>query len=281
MRTFAMVDSRTAVYVVFGDPVSHSLSPIMQNRAFEHVGFNGVYIALRVKDPADAIRGMRAFDFQGASVTIPHKIEVIRYLDELDAMAEKIGAVNTIVNQRGRLIGYNSDCLGAVKALSRRVSVRGKRIALLGAGGAARAIGFGIVKEGGALTVFNMTRTKGERLAQDVGATYRPISEFSNTHFDVLINATPVGMFPNTEAMPIQKEELNEKLVVMDIVYNPLRTKLLKTAEKLGCKTVDGLSMFVYQGAHQFELWTGMEAPVDVMTRAVFEILEKQKKGGR
>jgi len=267
------IDTRTSVYAVIGNPVSHSLSPVMHNRAFRHAGINAVYLALKVEDLASAISGMRSLGFQGASVTIPHKVEVLKYLDGLDEMAEKIGAVNTIVNREGRFVGFNSDYLGAVKALSLKTDIKDKQVAIIGAGGAARAIGFGIAMEKGKISIFNSSALKGKKLADAIGATCYPLAEFHNRRYDILINTTPVGMVPNVWEMPVPVREIIPGTVIMDIVYNPLKTRLLKEAERKNCKTVDGLSMFVYQGAHQFELWTGREAPVDLMKQAVFDAL--------
>lgn len=267
------VDPHTSVYALFGDPVFHSMSPAMHNSAFVHVGFNGIYLALRVPDIDAAISGMRNFGFKGASITIPHKVDVIAHLDELDPLAERIGAVNTIVNRKNRLIGYNSDCSGAVDALSQKTEIENRRVALIGAGGAARAIGFGVASAGGRITIFNKSAGRGEALAKDIGADFCPLSMFQEQQFDILINATPVGMIPHIEAMPMSTETLSRETVVMDAVYNPLKTRLLKEAESVGCKTVDGLSMFVYQGAFQFELWTGKKAPIDVMRTIVTDQL--------
>ena len=268
-------DSDSSVYALLGYPVSHSLSPVMHNRAFEFTGYNGVYLAFGVKNIKNALLSVRTLGIKGASITIPHKIEAMEYLDELDDIAHKIGAVNTIINNGGSLKGYNSDGLGAVKALSEKTAIKGKNIVLIGAGGAARAIGFCIKKEGGRITVINRSTDKGKRLAGDLSADYRPLNDIGKMNCDILINTTPVGMTSNTDEMPIEKSYLEKGMVVMDIVYNPLKTRLLSEAEKTGCVTIDGVSMFVYQGAFQFELWTGIKAPVDVMKKAVLDALIK------
>ena len=272
-----MIDSSTSLYAVLGDPVSHSLSPVMHNSAFPHTGYNGVYLAFNVKgrDLASALNGIKALGIKGASITIPHKVEVMKYVDNIDEKAAKIGAVNTIVNRDGKLFGYNTDCLGATNALLEKTGIKDKDVVVLGSGGAARAIGFGIVSEGGRLTILGVLKDEGENLANDLGVNYYHPSELRNIDCQILINATPVGMTPNTEAMPVQREDLNKDMVVMDIVYNPIKTRLLKKAENLGCITVDGASMFVYQGAAQFEMWTGEKAPVDIMRRTVLNALGK------
>ncbi|MFH1976196.1 MAG: shikimate dehydrogenase [Pseudomonadota bacterium] len=266
-------DSNTSVYAVFGDPVSHTLSPSMHNRAFQFTGYNGVYLAFGVKNIKNALVSLRTLGIKGASITIPHKIEAMKYLDEVDSIALKIGAVNTIINNDGFLKGYNSDGLGAVKALSEKTVIKGKNIAVIGAGGAARAVGFCVKKEGGRITVINRSMDKGERLAGELSADYRPLNDIGKMNCDILINTTSVGMTPHTDEMPIEKRYLEKGMVVMDIVYNPLKTRLLSEAEKAGCITVDGVSMFVHQGVFQFELWTGIKAPVEIMKKAVLDAL--------
>lgn len=270
------INSYTSLYGVLGNPVSHSLSPVMHNNAFSHIGYNAVYLAFKVTDIASAVTGLKGLDVKGASITIPHKVAVKELLDELDEQALKIGAVNTVLNKEGRLVGYNTDCTGAMAALSEKTTIRGKDVAIIGAGGAARAIGFGILSEGGNLTVLNRSTDKGEQLARDLGAGFSPLSEFNRVKCQILINTTSVGMTPHVEAMPVQKTDLEKEMVVMDIVYNPLKTTLLKAAEDIGCITVDGVAMFVCQGACQFELWTGKKAPVDVMREAVLNALLKK-----
>lgn len=266
-------DTNTSVYAVFGDPVSHSLSPSMHNSAFEYTGYNGVYLAFGVKDIKNAIISVRTLGMKGASITIPHKIEAMKYLDGVDDIALKIGAVNTIINSNGYLKGYNSDGPGAVKALSEKTHIMGKSIAVLGAGGAARAVGFCIKKEGGRITVVNRSMDKGEQLARDLSADYRPLNDIGKVKYDILINTTSVGMTPYTDGMPIERRYLEKGMVVMDIVYNPQKTRLLTEAKMAGCITIDGVSMFIHQGAFQFELWTGIKAPVDIMKKAVMNAL--------
>ena len=269
------INSDTILFAVLGDPVSHSLGPLMHNTAFSALGYNGAYLAFQVKDIDKAVVGIKALGFKGVSITIPHKVPVMDFLDELDDTAKKIGAVNTIINRGGVLTGYNSDGLGAVKALFERTSIKNKHVVILGAGGAARAIGFAIISEGGRVTVINRTPAKGEELAKDLGADFQPISRLNNTECHILINTTPVGMRPDIDTMPVRKQDLDKTMVVMDVVYNPLKTRLLREAEHIGCRTIDGVSMFVYQGAFQLELWTGMRAPVEVMRKAVLTALGK------
>ncbi len=269
-----MIDAHTSLFGLIGNPVAHSLSPVMHNQAFAAAGYNGVYLAFRVFDPSAAVKGIRALNFKGISVTLPHKVSVMEYLDEIDGTAAQIGAVNTIVNNHGKLTGYNTDCQGAINALRTRTTIDGKSVAIIGAGGAARAIGFGLVAAGGRVSILNRTRTTGEHLAADLQADYLPLNECQPDRHDVLINTTPVGMHPDTDATPVLKNKLSKKMVVMDIVYNPLHTRFLKEAAARGCRTISGVDMFVFQGALQFELWTGQTAPVDVMRRAVLGALD-------
>ena len=269
-----MIDADTSLFGLIGNPVAHSLSPRMHNRALAATGYNGVYLAFRVTDPGAAMRGIAALNFKGISVTLPHKVAVMDYLDEIDETAARIGAVNTIVNSQSRLIGYNTDCPGALEALRTRTSIRDKSVAVIGAGGAARAIGFGLAAAGGRVTILNRTRVSGERLAGDLQAQFLPLNEWAPDRYEILINTTPVGMHPDTDVTPIPIEALSKEMVVMDIVYNPLNTRLLKDAVAVGCRTINGADMFVFQGAKQFELWTGQKAPVDVMRTAVLEALK-------
>jgi shikimate dehydrogenase len=268
-----MIDAHTSLFGVIGNPVGHSLSPVMHNRAFATIGTNAVYLAFRVTDLDSAIKGIKALNVKGVSVTVPHKIAVMEYLDEIEQTAARIGSVNTIVNKQGRLIGYNTDWFGALEALRTRTTIQGKSVALIGAGGAARAIGFGLKSAGGQLTILNRSRTTGENLAGELQADFLPLEACQPGRYDVLINTTPVGMHPDTAATPIAKKELSPQMVVMDIVYNPLETRFLKEAAATGCRTVNGVDMFVFQGAQQFKLWTGQKAPVEVMRRAVLNCL--------
>jgi shikimate dehydrogenase len=262
------------VYAVFGDPVSHSLSPVMHNSALAQTGSDGFYLAFRVRDIAAAIDGVRGLGIRGASVTIPHKVSVMQYLDRVDALAAQIGAVNTIVNRQGILYGYNSDCAGALKALKEKTPINGKAVAVIGAGGAARAVGFGIIQEKGRLTVINRTRVRGESLADDLNCEFKPLSEIKRLPYQIIVNATSAGMTPYEDSTPLSTNLLESGMTVMDLVYNPLKTCFLNEAENKGCKTIDGLAMFVHQGAVQFELWTQKKAPVEIMRKAVLEELK-------
>ena len=258
-----------AVFAVFGDPVGHSLSPAMHNFAFAACGFNGVYLAVRTRDIGLAVRGMKALGLRGASVTLPHKEAVMAHLDAVDPTAQAIKAVNTLVNADGRIEGLNTDGAGAVQALREKTPIAGSSVAVLGAGGAARAVVHAVCAEGGRVTLYNRSRARGEALADDLGVSFRPLEEFHGRAQQVMVNTTPVGMHPHPEGTPVPADRLTAGLTVMDIVYNPLRTRLLRESQAAGCVVIDGVAMFVTQGAMQFERWTGLKAPVAMMRLAV------------
>ncbi len=252
-----MIDSDSALYCIFGDPVSHSKSPLMHNYLFRRHKINAVYLAFRITDIASGISAMKALGISGASITIPFKETVMDFLDEVDKEAREIGAVNTVLNDGGTLSGFNTDCYGAVAPL-KGVRIKGRRVGIVGAGGAARAVGFGIKKNGGRITIVNRSGATGETLAEALGADFLPLDRIADQTFDIIINTTPVGIAFDTDATPVPKHLLSREMVVMDIVYNPVETKLIKEAREMGCRTVDGLEMFVSQGAKQFEIWTGI-----------------------
>jgi shikimate dehydrogenase len=270
-----MIDTSTRLYGVMGDPVGHSLSPAMHNAAFRQIGYNGVYLAFHVTDPAGAVKGIRALNIHGVSVTLPHKVAVMALLDEVAPAARQIGAVNTIVNDAGRLFGFNSDSPGAMAALKDKTPIEGTRVAVIGAGGAARALAHGIKANGGHLTIVNRSRDRGCRLAGEMAADFCPLADFAGTGVDILINTTAVGMSPQTACMPVADSVLRPGMTVMDIVYNPLETMLIAKARQNGCTVVDGLSMFIHQGAIQFERWTGKKAPVQLMKQTVLDALKQ------
>lgn len=268
-----MITGETIVYGVIGNPVAHSLSPLMHNQAFSSTGYPGVYVPFQVQDVGAAMDGIRTLNIHGISVTIPHKETILPYLDRIDESASQIGAVNTVLNDKGRLVAYNTDAYGAVLALSEKTSIRNKDVVIIGAGGAARAIGYGILKAGGRLHIVNRSAEKGETIARFLGASFYPMECFGQAPCDILINTTPVGMHPHVDETPIPQAQLNDRMVVMDIIYNPVKTRLLEAAEKIGARVISGVPMFVYQGAKQFELWTGLDAPVDLMKQVVYEAL--------
>ena len=256
-----MIDAQTVLYGIIGNPVRHSLSPIIHNGAFRRMGLNAAYLAFEVKNLEEALQGIKGLGLRGVSVTIPYKTEVIPFLDEVDGVAGKINAVNTIVNEGGRLIGYNTDGCGALEALEENIDLKKKKILILGAGGAARAIGFGLKDRGCQLVLANRSRERVEALAKELGCVHRPLPSFigikaEELDVEVIINATSIGMYPREEESPLPKEVLREGMTVMDIVYRPLRTKLLQEADQQGCLTINGLEMLVRQAAAQIEIWT-------------------------
>ena len=248
----------------------------MHNHAFQQVGHNGVYVAVRIRDIAAAVSAMRCLSIHGVSVTVPHKTAVMPLLDHTDPLARDIGAVNTIENRAGQLWGYNTDAPAAVRALKEKTSLSGRPVAILGAGGAARAIGYGLVNEKVAVVIVNRTASHGRQLAANIGADFVRIDEYRPSDGTILINTTPVGMWPHVDATPIPTERLHPGMVVMDIIYNPLQSRLLREAAGIGCLVLNGISMFVYQGALQFERWTGKPAPLEAMHQAVNNALTEK-----
>jgi shikimate dehydrogenase len=279
-----MVDGRTELYGIIGNPIRHSLSPMIHNRAFKRLNWNAVYLAFEVRNLGEAVRGVRGLGVRGVSVTMPFKTEVVPFLDKIEGLAKKIGAVNTIVNRRGKLIGYNTDCEGALEALEEKMDLKGKRVILLGAGGAARAIGFGLKQRACQLTIVNRTQNRGEGLSRELGSRYLPMSSLfemkeGELEAHLLINATSLGMVPRDGESPFPKKLLKKEMMVMDVVYEPLQTKLLRDAKAKGCLTINGLEMLVLQGAAQFEIWTGRRPEIKQMRRDLYEALEKKARG--
>jgi shikimate dehydrogenase len=271
-----MIDGTTKIYGILGRPVAHSLSPAMHNGAFRHLGLNAVYVAFPVADLPQAVAGLRGLNISGASVTIPFKEEIIPLLDATDPQAARMGAVNTVVNRDGLLKGYNTDWLGAVAALKEKTAIAGGHFLILGAGGASRAIVFGILEEGGRISLTDVDAGRAQALAKEFGVEALAPDELPRCPAKILINATPVGMAPKVDDMAINPELLSRFTLVMDIVYRPLQTRLLKEAAARGCQTIDGLQMLIHQGAAQFELWTGQQPPVEVMARAAYESLREK-----
>ena len=283
------ISGKTRVCAIIGDPVEHSLSPVMHNAAFKELGLNLVYVAFTVtrNELKEAISSARSLGLRGLNVTMPHKKAVISYLDETDSTAKAIGAVNTILNEQGKLIGYNTDGVGAMRALKEKgISPDGKKMLLLGAGGAAKAIAFQASQEVEELVILNRTSEKAEKLAELLrkkfgervkGGTLS--AEFLTKEMkttDILVNATSVGMHPDVNSSPVPSDLLRSGLCVMDIIYNPLETKLVTDAKAVGAKVVLGLEMLLYQGAVAFEIWTNSPAPVEVMKKAALNKLTKQ-----
>lgn len=260
------------VYGVIGNPIGHSLSPLLHNTALRHLNMDGVYIPFKVEgDPVTFVKDFEPLGLKGVSVTIPHKETIMAICSELDPVAKAVGAVNTLVlRPDGSWYGANTDVAGAMESLEAVAgSLAGKRVAVLGAGGAGKAVAHGAKTRGAEVFLFDVARERAEALARAIGATVISASELAARKVDVVVNVTPVGMHPNVESSPLEKEQIPADSVVFDVVYNPLRTRLLQWAEERGCKTVSGLSMFVRQGLRQFEMWTGKQAPYDVVERAL------------
>ena len=286
------ISGSTGLCGVIGDPIEHTMSPVMHNAAFRETGLDYVYTASRVRSEelGEAIRGMRTLNIRGLNVTIPHKVAVIPFLDEVDVLAEKIGAVNTIVNDNGVLKGYNTDASGFLQALLEKgVDPQGKRVLVLGAGGASRAVSLALGERGARLVILNRLEELdwAHELAARIGRLFdtevksgeltRDNTAEALVETDILVNTTSVGMSPETDRTPVDADLLRPGLVVFDIVYNPLRTRLLSEAEAAGAETVYGIDMLAWQGALAFEKWTGVQAPVDLMKREAIRLLEKHE----
>ena len=275
-----MISSRTKVFALIGDPVEGSLSPPMYNAAFRHLGLDCVYVAFRVP-PAllrEAVEGVRAMGMGGLNVTHPHKVRILPLLDGLHPCAEEVGAVNTVRNEGGRLVGFNTDGEGAVSFLRERLgSLKGRRAVILGAGGAARALAFSLLREGAELTVLNRTPSKARRLASELGRRGGKVGwgglgreevRGALSRADLLINATPVGMDREGETL-VTSDLMHRGLFVMDLVYHPPETALMREARKAGARAENGLGMLLHQAALSFTLFTGRRAPLEVMRRAL------------
>ena len=284
-----MISGATKVCGIIADPIGHSVSPAMHNAAFKKMGIDYVYIPFRVKggELGQAIAGMRALNIRGLNVTIPHKVAVIPLLNEVDNLAQRIGAVNTIVNDDGVLKGYNTDAAGFLQVLlEREVESRGKKVVILGAGGASRAISLALVERGSNLIILNRTVEKAKEQAERISRLcHREIQALKldrenlaealkNT--DILVNTTSVGMSPNIGETPVTADLIKPPVIVCDIVYNPLKTRLLREAEAAGAQAISGIDMLAWQGALAFEKWTGLKAPVEVMKEAAIKALRNE-----
>jgi len=285
------ISGETRICGVIGDPIEHTMSPVMHNAVLKEMGMDYVYVAFQVKKEglSEAIQGMRGLNIRGLNVTIPHKVAIIPLLDRLDHLAELIGAVNTVVNDNGVLTGYNTDAGGFLQALLERgVEPKGKNVVILGAGGASRAISFILAERGSSLVILNRTLDKARECASRIGEVFQgevKALEFDSenlakalTEADILVNTTSVGMYPDTDKTPVNSDLLRPGLIVVDIVYNPIKTKLLRAAEAVGAKTVGGLNMLAWQGALAFELFTGRKAPVDLMRKEAIKVLSGDEK---
>jgi shikimate dehydrogenase len=265
----------TRICCLIGDPVEHSLSPLIHNAAYKALGLNYAYITLRTSDVGRAIETIRTNGIRGVSVTTPYKVSALKHLDHIDPHAQKIGAVNTIVNDNGQLTGYNTDGEGAIKALEEVTDLSGKKVVLVGSGGAALAIAAALKEKKVNLTILNRTETKAKELAKRVGA--EDAGSLDKTSLvakaDILINATTVGMSPNTGETIVPKEFLHSRLTIFDVVYNPKETLLVREAKAKGCTIVYGYKMLLYQAAQQFKLFTNRLAPLRMMESVLVKAL--------
>lgn len=282
--------AHTRICGLFGDPVEHSISPAMHNAAFKKMGLDYIYLPFRVseKNLAGAVKAIRSLNLRGVNVTIPHKATVIPLLDELEATAEKIGAVNTIVNDNGRLKGCNTDAAGFLRALEKKgIDPSGKKAVILGAGGVSRAISFIIAEKGADIDIISRSKSLeyAAKLAKSIyGYTKSNIQaiELNETNLkqslrqvDILINATSIGMNPDADMTLVPQKLLRPEMVVFDVIYNPEKTRLISDAEEAGATAIGGLDMLVWQGALAFQLWTGVEAPLTTMKNTAIKLLKE------
>lgn len=269
------VDAATRVYGVVGDPVSHSLSPAIMNAALRRENVNGVYLALHAKTLKDLLACLRDIPIHGLSVTMPYKESIVPYLDNTDTHTAKIGACNTVVRaQDGRLYGFNTDLAGIVRPLEQRMAISGAKILVLGAGGAARAAVFGLKERGAEVYILNRSAASAKKLARQAKARVIKRTDLKKLSFDVIVNSTPVGMGGSKES-PLSEKEIQARYV-LDMVYDPIETQLLKLAKERGAEAIPGLEMFVHQAARQFEIWTGKPAPWDEMARVLMLSLQER-----
>src|SRR5882762_6023730 len=271
------ITRRTRVYAVIGNPISHSLSPLLHNTAFHACKFDAVFVPFLVRDIRDFLRSVKPFGIAGFAITIPHKEEILQHLDDCDPLAARIGAVNTVVIRgAGRLYGYNTDYIGVLRSLERRMQLAGSRVLLVGAGGAARAAAFALAQAEAIVCLSARRPERARSLARAVGAQVVARADLRREFFDAIVNCTPVGMHPRGGS-PLASAELNCRLV-MDMVYRPRTTELLRIARRRGIETVSGVEMFLAQGFAQYEIWTGERAPEAAVRRAVISVLEREEK---
>jgi len=268
------LSAKTKICLIIGDPVEHSLSPAMHNAGYEALGIDNQFVFLgakvKVEDVGVVIQAMKKMVIHGLTCTIPHKIAVMQYLDEIDETAKKIGAVNTVLNQNGKLIGFNTDWQGVVIPLEKVTKLPGKKVMVIGAGGAARAVVFGLSKRGAKVKIFNRTKENAVKLAKEFNCLSGDLDNQEEIKdFDIIVNTTSVGMKPLENKTPISTKFITNKQIVFDIVYVPFETKLLKEAKKRGAKIIHGIEMLLHQGTAQFEIYTDRKAPEEVMRKVL------------
>jgi shikimate dehydrogenase len=281
------INGTTGVYAIIGDPIAHSLSPAIQNAAFKSLNMNLAYVPFRVRENelGQAIAGLRSLGVLGINVTMPHKSSVLRLLDTIDATAKEIGAVNTVVRKRARFHGYNTDGEAAVTVLSRLGSLSGRKTVILGAGGAARAIAYQLAKTVESIVILNRTRSNGARLAYEITKRKRVsckayLLDRRNicrevARGDLLINTLPVSVFPRFGKILIQESMVARDMLLMDVNYEP-KSDFLSKAKLSGATIIDGIEMLIEQAALSFKLWTGLDAPINVMRKAAAEARAKR-----
>lgn len=257
------------VFALFGNPVGQSLSPRMHNRALQIMGIKGHYVPFLVDDLPEAVCAIRALHIHGVSVTIPFKEQVLPLLDEIDDDARKIGSVNTILNDKHKLKGFNTDWKGVEASLIKKIRIRGNTFVLLGSGGTTRAAVYAVKKNGGDAVIISRNQAKGNALAGEFGCRWESPDRIGKIEGDCLINTTPLGMAPRVGQIPVSEETVKRFPCVMDAVYNPPLTRLLQIAQESGVVTISGVEMFVAQGAEQLRIWTGMEPPLRSMRAVV------------
>lgn len=264
------ITARSSLCLIIGDPVSHSLSPSMHNAAYARTQLPFVMAGahVRAEGLADALKGVRALGIKGLAVTMPHKVAIMPLLDVVDPVAQTIGAVNTVVNTDGTLTGFNTDWLGILRPLERSIDLKGRSVALLGAGGAAQAALYACTSQGASVTVFNRSVEKASVIAEKFGSSVRSLETANDlSPFDIIINTTSAGMAPDVELSPVPESALRKHHIVFETIYAPNVTKLLKLSQNVGARTITGLEMFLEQGLAQFQLHTGVKAPRDEMEK--------------
>jgi 3-dehydroquinate dehydratase/shikimate dehydrogenase len=275
------ITAKTRVYGVIGDPIGHSLSPHLHNAAFQAKKIDAVFLPFLVRDLRDFLSIVDRFKISGFAITIPHKQSILRHLDGCDPVAREIGAVNTvIVRGNGKLYGYNTDYVGVLRSLERRIPLHRSRVLIFGAGGSARAVAFALAHAGAVVCVCSRRPRQAEILARSAGGQSIPRAHLRNEFFDAIVNTTPVGMYPRVNESPLGAGELNCHLL-FDLIYRPRLTKLMQLAARRGIETVSGFDMFIAQGTAQWEIWIGQRAPIEPMRRVVLRALEAEEKSQR
>jgi shikimate dehydrogenase len=288
MKENNIITAHTKLLCIIGYPIEHSMSPVMHNAVIKELNLDYIYLAFRVypNNLPLAVKAFKTLDIKGINVTIPFKEKIIGYLDEIDPIGKKIGAINTIKNENGYLIGKNTDAEGGkIAILNSGYDISGRNVLILGAGGTARALSYSLANYVNKITIVNRTEIRAEKLAQELNRNFgiNVVSKKFLTNIlteetqkaDLLINTTPIGMYPNVDKTPISAEFLHKDLFVFDVIYNPLETKLLKDANECGCKTMGGLDMLVNQGASAFEWWTNEKPNLNTMKNKIINFMKK------